>query len=106
MVIEVIRKRSGKAVLMSEVPLPDSAALRATGAVQLLPLGGLGSDECRRLVPKALAGREFEKIFRLSRGNPLSIKLLSADVLEGVEARFSPEERALLRVLKVRQEGD
>src|SRR5436190_11772979 len=89
MVIEVIRKRSGKAVLISEEPLPDAAALRATGAVQPLPLGGLGSEECRRLVPKALAGREFEKVFRLSRGNPLSIKLLSADVLEGAEARFS-----------------
>ncbi len=106
MVIEVIRKRSGKAVLTSEGALPDGAALRAAGAVQLLSLEGLGSDECRRLVPKGLAGAEFEKIFRLSRGNPLSIKLLSADTLEGVGAGFSPEERALLRVLKVRQEAD
>ena len=49
---------------------------------------------------------EFDKIYRLSRGNPLSIKLLSADSLEGLEARFSPEERALLRVLRLRQESN
>jgi len=53
-----------------------------------------------------LKGEEFEKIFRLSRGNPLNIKVLSADALEGMGARFSPEERALLRVLKVRQDAD
>ncbi len=106
MVVDVMRKRSGKAILVSEGALPDQGALRSAGAVQILALGGLASDDCRRLVPKALAGPEFEKIFRLSRGNPLSIKLLSADVLEGVEARFSPEERALLRVLKVRQDAD
>jgi len=106
MAIEVIRKRSGKAILTSEGALSDQGALRAAGAVQILPLGGLTSEDCRRLVPKGLAGPEFEKIFRLSRGNPLSIKLLSADAFEGVEARFSPEERALLRVLKVRQDTD
>ncbi len=106
MLIEVVRKRSGKAILTSEDPLPDQGALRAAGVLQVLPLSGLESGDCRRLVPKNIVGEEFEKIFRLSLGNPLNIKLLSADVLEGVGARFSPEERALLRVLKVRQDAD
>ncbi|TLZ55291.1 MAG: hypothetical protein E6K17_05905 [Methanobacteriota archaeon] len=106
MLVEVVRKRSGKAILTATDPIPDQPALRAEGVVQLLPLAGLESQDCRRLVPKGLAGEEFEKIYRLSRGNPLSIKLLSADALEGVGARFSPEERALLRVLKLRQDTD
>ena len=106
MVIDVIRKRAGKAIVTVEDSIHDQAGLRAAGVVQVLPLSGLEREECRRLVPKGLAGEEFEKIYRLSRGNPLNVKLLSADVLEGIGARYSPEERALLRVLKLRQDQD
>jgi hypothetical protein len=106
MLIEVVRKRSGKLILTASEPIPDQAALRASGVVQVLPLEGLEAQDCRRLVPKGLAGEEFEKMYRLSRGNPLIIKLLSADSLEGLGAQYSPEERALLRVLKLRQDRD
>ena len=106
MLIEVVRKRAGKLILIAAEPIPDQAALRASGAVQVLPLEGLEAEDCRRLVPKGLPPDEFEKMYRLSRGNPLSIKLLSAEALEGLAARFSPEERALLRVLKLRQDRD
>ena len=74
--------------------------------MQVLPLEGLEAEDCRRLVPKGLPVEEFEKMYRLSRGNPLNMKLLSADALEGLGARFSSEERALLRVLKLRQDRD
>jgi len=106
MLIEVVRKRSGKLILIAAEPIPDQAALRASGAVQVLPLEGLEAEDCRRLVPKGLPVEEFEKMYRLSRGNPLNMKLLSADALEGLGARFSSEERALLRVLKLRQDRD
>ena len=106
MLIEVVRKRSGKLILIAAEPIPDQAALRASGALQVLPLEGLEAEDCRRLVPKGLPAEEFEKMYRLSRGNPLSMKLLSADALDGLGARFSSEERALLRVLKLRQDRD
>ena len=105
MLIGVMRKRGGKLLLTAETPLLDGARLRESIALQVLPIGGLEKQECRKLAPRGMPNEEFEKIYRLSRGNPLSIKLLAADSLEGLEARFSAEERALLRVLRLRQES-
>ena len=102
----VVRRRGGKAVLTSETPVPDQARLRAAGDLQVLALAGLEKAECRRLAPKGMPADEFEKMYRLASGNPLSIKLLAADALEGLGAGFSSEERALLRVLKLRQDAD
>ena len=106
MLLSTIRNRGGKIVLTSEAPLPDLSRLRAAGDLQTLPLSGLDKQDCRRLAPKGMAQEEFEKVYRLSGGNPLSIRLLSADALEGLEADFTPEERALLRILKLRQDSD
>jgi hypothetical protein len=106
MLLGMIRNRGGKIVLTSEAPLPDLARLRAAGEVQTLPLPGLDKQDCRRFAPKGMAQEEFEKVYRLSGGNPLSIRLLAADALEGLGAQFTPEERALLRILKLRQDSD
>ena len=67
-----------------------------------------GETENDRLEAWAVQSKaeEFEKVYRLSGGNPLSIRVLAADALEGLDARFNAEERALLRVLKLRQESD
>ena len=48
-----------------------------------------------------LADAEFEKMYRLTDGNPLTLKLLAA---ERAPDEYSPEERALLKVLKMRQD--
>jgi DNA-binding MarR family transcriptional regulator len=101
-----VRKRGGKMVLTAERSLPDLSRLRAAGDLQALTLGGLEKQDCRRLAPKGMPPEEFEKVYRLSGGNPLSIRLLAADALEGLGADFSPEERALLRILKLRQDSD
>jgi DNA-binding MarR family transcriptional regulator/energy-coupling factor transporter ATP-binding protein EcfA2 len=106
MLIEVMRRRAGKLVLIAEAPIPELGHLRASGALEVLPVGGLEKQDCRRLASKGMSNEEFDKIYRLSGGNPLSIKLLSADALEGLDTRFTPEERALLKVLKLRQESD
>lgn len=104
-VVGAIRQRGGKILLVSEESLPDLVRLRASGDLVAFPLGGLDRQECRRLAPKGMPAEEFEKVYRLSGGNPLSIRLLAADALEGLGAEFSPEERALLRVLKQRQDS-
>ncbi len=104
--LSAIRPRGGKIVLTSEGGLPELARLRAAGELVTLPLGGLEKADCRRLAPRDMPQEEFEKVYRLSGGNPLSIRLLAADALEGLGADFSPEERALLRILKLRQDSD
>ena len=106
MVLELARSRGGKALLTAERGPADQGRLRASGELRVLALGGLERQECRKLAPKAMPAEEFEKVYRLSGGNPLSIRVLAADALEGLDARFNAEERALLRVLKLRQESD
>ena len=106
MLLGAVRKRGGKMVLTAERSLPDLSRLRAAGDLQALALGGLDKQDCRRLAPKGMSPEEFEKVYRLSGGNPLSIRLLGADALEGLGEDFTPEERALLRILKLRQDSD
>ncbi len=106
MLLAAVRKRGGKMVLTAERGIPDLSRLRAAGDLQALGLGGLEKADCRRLAPKGMAPEEFEKVYRLSGGNPLSIRLLAADALEGVGEDYTPEERALLRILKLRQDSE
>ena len=104
--LAVVRSRGGKAILTAERPPAEQARMRASGDLQVLPLGGLEKLECRKLAPKGMGAEEFEKVYRLSGGNPLSIRLLAADAVEGLDAKFNAEERALLRILKLRQDSD
>jgi DNA-binding MarR family transcriptional regulator/KaiC/GvpD/RAD55 family RecA-like ATPase len=80
--------------------------LRGRRLLQEMQLQGLDKDSCRNLAPH-LDEQEFAKAYRLARGNPLEIKLLSeyADETASGEG-LTPEERALLRYLKVVHESD
>lgn len=106
MLLNVVRRRGGKAVLTAESPLPDQGRLLAAGDLRILTLAGLEEPDCRRLALEGMPADEFAKMYRLAAGNPLSLKLLAADALEGLEAKFTAEERALLRILKLRQDTD
>ena len=66
-----------------------------------LHLEGLDKESCRRLAP-ALEEKEFEKVFKLTRGNPLEVRLLSEHAEDDEDVKgLSPEERALLRYLRL-----
>jgi hypothetical protein len=69
-----------------------------------MTLHGLDVESCRKLAPN-LHEKEFLKIYKLARGSPLEIKLLSdqADEHAGHE-ELTPEEMALLRYLRLLHE--
>ena len=65
-----------------------------------LSLAGLDRAAARAIVPRA-DEQEFEKAYRLTRGHPLPLKLAVATSVPG---EFTPEERAILKVLKMRED--
>ncbi|MEK6851686.1 MAG: AAA family ATPase [Candidatus Thermoplasmatota archaeon] len=81
-------------------PLPRRRDWFAEGLLREMAVEGLNRRAARALVP-GVAEPEFEKMYRLTDGNPLSLKLLAA---ERAPDEYSPEERALLKVLKMRQD--
>lgn len=85
----------------TEVPLPRRTALLADGLLREIRLKGLDRESARHLMPRETPAREFEKAYRLTLGNPLSLRLISKEETPG---DFTPEERALVRVLRMRQD--
>lgn len=81
-------------------PLPRRKDWLAQGLLREMPVKGLDRRAARALVP-GVADAEFEKMYRLTDGNPLSLKVLA---VERAPDEFTPEERALLKVLKMRQD--
>jgi len=89
-----------RVAVASESPLPQRGSYLADGLLTELRLAGLDRAAARAIVPHADT-QEFEKAYRLTQGHPLPLKLA---VAESAPGGFSPEERAILKVLKVRED--
>lgn len=100
-IIEAAAAAGCRVTVTSESTLPRRSDLIAEGLLREVRLKGLSRDAARRLLPKDTATAEFEKAYRLTEGNPLSLRLIAE---EGTPAGFTPEERALLKVLRMRQD--
>jgi len=90
-----------RVAVISEVPLPQRKPLLAEGRLAELTLRGLDREAARALLPDVVDDAEFAKVYGLTQGNPLSLKLLTA---EASPAEYTAEERALLKVLRMRQD--
>lgn len=100
-IVEAAAAAGCRVTVTSEGTLPRRKDLLAEGLLREMRLRGLAREAARRLLPKETAEAEFEKAYRLTDGNPLSLRLI-AD--EATPAGFTPEERALLKVLRMRQD--
>ncbi|TLZ53390.1 MAG: hypothetical protein E6K18_00345 [Methanobacteriota archaeon] len=100
-IIESVPANGCRIAVLSEEPLPARSTLLAEGRLRELRLRGLDRAAARALLPRTMLDPEFEKVYRLTEGNPLSLKLLAAEDTPG---GYSPEERALLKVLRMRQD--
>jgi DNA-binding MarR family transcriptional regulator len=71
-----------------------------------IDLLGLNKKSCELLLSKKMDDSEFEKIYRLTEGNPLHIKLIESGKLEDLidTKDYTPEELALLKYMKVIKE--
>lgn len=90
-----------RVAVIGETALPRRDELLAARKLRELRLRGLDREGARALLAEDLPDAEFEKAYRLTKGNPLSLKLLAAE--QGPEG-YTPEERALLKVLRMRQD--
>lgn len=68
-----------------------------------IDLLGLDKKSCEKLLAKKMDDSEFEKIYRLTEGNPLHITLIGSGRLEDLidTKDYTPEELALLKYMKV-----
>jgi DNA-binding MarR family transcriptional regulator len=71
-----------------------------------IDLLGLNKKSCEKLLSKKMDDSEFEKIYRLTEGNPLHIMLIESGKLEDLidTKDYTPEELALLKYMKVIRE--
>jgi len=98
--LEAATSAGCRVAVTSEHPIPRRRDLIADGLLREMRLKGLERADARRLLP-GTSEAEFEKAYRLTGGNPLSLRLIAEE--ESPED-FTPEERALLKVLRMRQD--
>lgn len=101
-VVELLVRGENKVAVATEDGIPAREFLLTGERVESIRLEGLERVHCRKLVPKTMPKEEFDRGYRLVRGNPLMMRLLGQENVPGAE--YAPEERALLKVLKMRQE--
>lgn len=85
-----------------------SAKLYAKGAMdsehfRAMQLGGMDKKSCKALLGlKKLEKDEFERIFRLTEGNPLALKLIKSEDVEELKksGKYTPDELTLIKYLK------
>ncbi len=107
-VLEVVERSSeAKVVLISENgDIPKERELLARGALSEVILDGLDKRSCKKLLKRKIEKKEFERIFSLTEGHPLSFKLISTKGLEGLEKGkdYTPEELAVIRFMNLFEE--
>ncbi len=107
-VLEVVERSSeAKVVLISENgDIPKERELLARGALSEVILDGLDKRSCKKLLKRKIEKKEFERIFSLTEGHPLSFKLISTKGLEGLEKRkdYTPEELAVIKFMNLFEE--
>ncbi|HEV8594365.1 MAG TPA: hypothetical protein VGR51_02435 [Thermoplasmata archaeon] len=99
--IEAATEAGCRVAITSELSPPRRRELLAEGLLRELRLKGLAREAARGLFPAETANAEFEKAYRLTDGNPLSLRLIAE---EETPKDFTAEERALLKVLRLRQD--
>jgi DNA-binding MarR family transcriptional regulator len=107
-VLEVVERTSTvRAVLVSgDGDVPRERELLARGALSEIVLDGLDKRSCKKLLTRKTEKKEFERIFRLTEGHPLSFKLISTKGLAGLGKKkdYSPEELAVIRYMNLFEE--
>jgi predicted transcriptional regulator len=107
-VLEIVeRSSSAKAILVSENgDIPKERDFFARGTLAEVSLKGLDKGSCKKLLSKEIKKKEFERIFKLTEGHPLSFKLISTKGLKGLAKKkdYTPEELAVIRYMELFEE--
>jgi hypothetical protein len=101
---ELNSMKGAKIILMQREPLRRhiKTNLDSTYSKEF-ELKGLDKASCKELLgPKKLKKDEFERIYRLTEGNPLSLKLIKSEDVHDLEksGKYTPDELTLIKYLK------
>lgn len=100
----LVRTPGNKALLMAESGYASfQEQLIARNMIERIRLRGLNRESCRKLLQKKMEDAEFEQIYKLTEGHPLSFKLIASRGLEDFAKAddYSPEEIAVLKYMKL-----
>lgn len=90
----IITARSKDALADQEEYFAEDAALE-------LELKGLDRDSSRELMSKRVEGREFDRLYELTGGNPLLMMLAGTQTVKDTDGTYTPDELALVKFVKV-----
>lgn len=105
MMIETVgRTKNAKMIITQDRrKIPNRKSLVAREIMVEIDLLGLDKLSCEQLLSKKIDNTEFDKIYRLTEGNPLHMMLIESGKLEELidTKDYTPEELALLKYMKV-----
>ncbi|MCK4443346.1 MAG: ATP-binding protein, partial [Thermoplasmata archaeon] len=86
--------------------IPNQRSFLAREILVEMDLLGLDKKSCKRLLSKKMDNSEFNRVYRLTEGNPLHMMLIESGKLEELidTKDYTPEELALLKYMKVIKE--
>jgi hypothetical protein len=105
LLIQDLRRIEGaKIIILHQKPLTEyvKSALDSEN-YKSMELKGLDKTSCKVLLgQKKLKSDELERIFTLTEGNPLSLKLIKSEDVKELEksGKYTPDELTLIRYLK------
>jgi DNA-binding MarR family transcriptional regulator len=100
----IARTENTKMLITQDVrSIPNRRSFLARQILVEMDLLGLDKKSCEQLLSRKIGSAEFDKIYRLTEGNPLHIKLMEAGKLEELidTKDYTPEELAILKYMKV-----
>ncbi|UCD92345.1 MAG: hypothetical protein JSV43_09060 [Methanobacteriota archaeon] len=94
-------------ITQSARSVPNRREYLARGVLAEMDLLGLDKKSCEQLLSRKISASEFDKIYRLTEGNPLHVKLMEAGKLEELidTKDYTSEELALLKYMKIIKES-
>lgn len=106
--IETVGRTSATKMLITQDTrrIPNRRSFVAREILVEIDLMGLDKKSCEKLLSRKMDSSEFEKIYRLTEGNPLHMMLIESGRLEELidTKDYTPEELALLKYMKVIKE--
>lgn len=106
--IETVERTENTKMLITQDKreIPNRRSFLAREVLVEVDLLGLDKKSSKMLMSKEMTDSEFDRIYRLTEGNPLHVKLIESGKLEDLidTKDYSPEELALLKYMKVIKE--
>jgi len=107
LLLEIAGRIDVKILVTCDNGLPKKRELLAGGLLEEMELSGLDEESSKKLLPK-MKRKEFNRIYKLTEGHPLSLKLIGSGILDKDidQKAYTSEELDLIRHLKLLEKSE